>query len=149
MTSMRTGLNAVKVKKDCGRIVVFLITDGMANILLGVSMGEGFDFDTDPDYKEGTGIPSRIYLRNEALACAKKLGSLPDFNLLCVDTEDLFVGTGIAKDIATAARGNYFHILQGNGDFTSMVSQVAQKGLEAAQRHSSASSYYSRLKPVR
>jgi Mg-chelatase subunit ChlD len=41
----------------------------------------------------------------EVIANAKKLGGLADFNVVVIDTEDRFVGTGIARDIAKASLG--------------------------------------------
>ena len=82
---MLTGINAQK-SGDVGKVVVVLISDGRANVPLCTSMGEDFDPDADEDSKDGK--PSRKYLKEEVLACAKKLGALPGFNLLCIDTEN-------------------------------------------------------------
>jgi magnesium chelatase subunit D len=126
--AMRTGLNAKKVKQDVGRVIIVLLTDGRANIPVGVSMGETFDPIIDPESKDG--VPSRKFLKDEVLACAKQLGALEDFSLLCIDTEDQFVGTGIARAISQAARGNYYHILETD---SSAVSHITKQGLEAAR----------------
>lgn len=78
-------------------------------------------------------MPSRKFLKEEVLACSKKLASLPDFDFVCIDTgmllfnflelnihftsltanfitEDTFVGTGMAEEMTKAARGKYFHL---------------------------------------
>lgn len=117
-----TGLNAQKTG-DVGKVVVVCISDGRANVPLCVSMGEEFDPDADEDSKDGK--PSRGYLKEEVLACAKKLGSLGGFNLLCIDTENKFISTGIAKDIANAARGKYHQIAKADGSAIASVTQNA------------------------
>lgn len=127
--AMRTGLNAIKVKQDVGRVIIVLLSDGRANVPICISEGEVFDPNVDPEAKNGE--PSRAYLKEEAMAVSKKLGALDDFNMLCIDTEDRFVGTGISRDIAKAARGNYFHIIDPG---SAAVSQIAREGVEAAKR---------------
>lgn len=98
-----------------------------------ISLGGHFDPTLDKGSKEG--MPSRKYLRDEVIACAKQFTDLPDFNLLVVDTEDKFVGTGIAKDIAQAAGGSYYHL--GETD-SSTVTQITQRGVEAARTEAAA-----------
>lgn len=121
-TACLTGLNAQK-SGDVGKVVVVLISDGRANVPLCQSMGEEFDTDADPDAKDGK--PSRKYLKDEVLACAKKLGSLKGFNLLCVDTENKFISTGLAKDIANAAMGKYHQITKADGKTIASVTNRA------------------------
>jgi len=94
-TAMLTGLNAQKTG-DVGKVVVVLISDGRANVPMCVSMGEEFDPDADEDSKDGK--PSRKFLKDEVLATAKKMGTLGGFNLLCIDTENKFISTGLAKE---------------------------------------------------
>jgi len=108
VTALRTGLNSIKVKQDAGRVIVVLISDGRANVPLCVSEGEAFDPSVDPKSKDGE--PSRDFLKEEVIALAKQIGAQEDFDLLCIDTEDKFVGTGVAEEIARAAMGNYYHI---------------------------------------
>jgi len=116
--AMLTGLNAQK-SGDVGKVVVVLISDGRANVPLCVSRGEEFDPDADEDSKDGK--PSRKYLKEEALACAKQMGSLQGFNLLCIDTENKFISTGVAKDIANAAQGKYHQIAKADGSAIASV----------------------------
>jgi len=119
-TAMLTGINAQK-SGDVGKVVVVCISDGRANVPLCNSMGEEFDPESDEDSKEGK--PSRKYLKEEVLACAKQLGVLRGFNLLCIDTENKFISTGIAKDIANAANGKYHQIAKADGNAIASVTQ--------------------------
>lgn len=108
MLAAQTALNTMKVKQDVGRVVIVLITDGRANIPLELSMDHTFTPSTDPQSKDG--MPSRTFLKDEVLACAHKLAAIKDIDLVCIDTEDAFIRTGIGQDIATAALGKYVHL---------------------------------------
>lgn len=125
--AMLTGLNAQK-SGDVGKVVVVLISDGRANVPLCVSAGEEFDPDADEDSKDGK--PSRGYLKDEVLACAKQMGVLPGFNLLCIDTENKFISTGIAKDISNAAMGNYHQIAKADGNAIASVTSQALNSIK-------------------
>jgi len=127
-TAMLTGLNAQKTG-DVGKVVVVCISDGRANVPMCVSMGEEFDPDADEDAKDGK--PSRKYLKEEVLACAKQLGALQGFNLLCIDTENKFISTGIAKEIADAASGKYHQIAKADGNAIASVTQNALNSIKA------------------
>merc|ERR1719356_1365836 len=126
-TAMLTGINAQK-SGDVGKVVVVCISDGRANVPLCVSKGEEFDPDADEDSRDGK--PSRGYLKEEVLACAKQLGVLPGFNLLCIDTENKFISTGIAKDIANAAMGKYHQIAKADGNAIASVTNQALNALK-------------------
>jgi len=93
MTAQKTG--------DVGEVLVVCISDGRANVPLSVSVGEAGEDDPPPDKKE---------LKEEVLQTAKLLGTLPAFKLLMLDTENKFVSTGVAKEIAAAAQGKYHYI---------------------------------------
>jgi magnesium chelatase subunit D len=125
---MLTGINAQK-SGDVGKVVVVLISDGRANVPLCVSMGDEFDPEADDDSKDGK--PSRKYLKDEVLVLAKKLGSLRGFNLLCVDTENKFISTGLAKDIANAALGKYHQITKADGKAIASVTNQALNAIKA------------------
>lgn len=127
-SAMLTGINARK-SGDVGKVVVVLISDGRANVPLCVSMGEEFDPAADEESKDGK--PSRKYLKDEVLACAKKLGSLPGFNLLCIDTENKFISTGLAKEIANAASGRYHQITKADGNAIASVTKGALNQIKA------------------
>lgn len=126
---MLTGLNAQKTG-DVGKVVVVLISDGRANVPMCVSMGDEFDPDADEDSKDGK--PSRKFLKDEVLATAKKLGSLRGFNLLCIDTENKFISTGLAKDIANAAQGRYHQITKADGKAIASVTNRALNEIKAS-----------------
>jgi len=94
MTAQKTG--------DVGEVLVICISDGRANVPLCVSVGEPPAEDEPPmDKKE---------LKEEVLSTAKMLGTLSGFKLLMLDTENKFVSTGVAKEIAAAAQGKYHYI---------------------------------------
>merc|ERR1712238_196621 len=69
-TAMLTGLNAQK-SGDVGKVVCVLISDGRANVPLCVSNGEEFDPDVAEDEDSKDGKPSRAYLKEEVIACAR------------------------------------------------------------------------------
>lgn len=127
-TASLTGLAAQK-SGDVGKIVVVLISDGRANVPLCVSYGEEFDPSSDDESKDGK--PSRKYLKEEVIASAKKLASLPGFNLLCIDTENKFVSTGVAKEIAQAAGGKYHQIVKADGKAIASVTNQALKAIKS------------------
>jgi magnesium chelatase subunit D len=127
-TAMLTGLNAQKTG-DVGKVVVVCISDGRANVPLCVSKGEEFDPAADEDSKDGK--PSRQYLKDEVLACAKQLGVLPGFNLLCIDTENKFISTGIAKEIADAGQGKYHQIAKADGKAIASVTSQALNAIKS------------------
>ena len=128
-SAMLTGVNAQK-SGDIGKVVVVLISDGRANVPLCTSLGEEFDPEADPDSKDGK--PSRSYLKDEVIACAKQLGAMPGFNLLCVDTENKFISTGLAKDIADAALGRYHQISKADGQAIANVASSALSDLKSS-----------------
>ena len=48
-------------------------------------------------------------LRDEVVAIARQIGALDqEFDLLCIDTEDKFVRTGLAEELARVSGGHYF-----------------------------------------
>jgi len=125
--AMLTGVNAQK-SGDVGKVVVVLISDGRANVPLCVASGEEFDPESDEDSKDGK--PSRGYLKEEVIACAKQLGALGGFNLLCIDTESKFISTGLAKDISNAAMGKYHQIAKADGSAIASVTSQALNQLK-------------------
>ncbi|BDA50617.1 magnesium-chelatase subunit ChlD, chloroplastic [Coccomyxa sp. Obi] len=100
--AVRTAINA-QTSGDCGRIMIVLLTDGRANVSLGKS-------NEDPEaIAEGAPKPTQDQLKTEVLDMAKRVAA-SGFNLLVIDTENQFVSTGFAKEIATAAQGKYYYL---------------------------------------
>jgi magnesium chelatase subunit D len=126
MTSMRVGLNAKKIKKDVGQVVIVCITDGRANIPMSISLGI-----VDPTVADSTPLPSRTFLKEEVMECARRLAALPDFNFLVIDTEDKFVGTGFGEELARVGKGNYHHLVETN---TNAVEQITRRNLETIRK---------------
>jgi magnesium chelatase subunit D len=89
--AMRTGINAQKTG-DVGKVVIVAITDGRANVPLCVSEdGEELTPELQKD---------KVALKEELLATAKQLRNIPSINLVVLDTENKFISTGSAKELA-------------------------------------------------
>ncbi|KAL6009988.1 hypothetical protein ACLOJK_000419 [Asimina triloba] len=124
-TAVRVGLNAEK-SGDVGRVMIVAITDGRANISLKRS--------TDPEASAASDAP-----RPSAQELKDPLDAQPDWllvyhflacssfdkdeildvagkiykagmSLLVIDTENKFVSTGFAKEIARVAQGKYYYL---------------------------------------
>ena len=142
---------------DVGRCVVVLISDGRANVPLDVSLGEeqgggggagaGAGGGVGPGAEpllDAEGKPrkptdaekreTRAALKEEVLSVAKQLGAMPAFKLLVIDTENKFVSTGMAKEIAEAAGGRYHFIPKASADAMRNVASEAVNSLKAEQR---------------
>ncbi|KAK1862392.1 hypothetical protein I4F81_004966 [Pyropia yezoensis] len=104
--AVRTGLNAVK-GGDVGKVMVVCITDGRANVELAKADGGGGGMVVEGEVAEKM---SKQDLKDEVLALAKQMRAIPGLELLCVDTENKFVSTGFAKEVADAAGGTYHYL---------------------------------------
>jgi len=114
----RVGLNAME-QGDVGRVMVVAITDGRANVSLARSTAEpGTDIDSIPK-------PTQTEIKDEILDVSARLGAA-GLQMLVIDTENQFVSTGFAKEIANASGGKYYY-LPNAGD--AVIAAAAQEAM--------------------
>jgi magnesium chelatase subunit D len=123
MQCVRTGVNAQK-SGDIGKVIIVLISDGRANVPLHVSEGDA--------PKEGEDKMSKGDLRDEVLNISRRIGAMSGFSLLCIDTENKFVSTGVAKEIANAAGGSYHQLPKATDAAVAGVAGAAIDAIRAA-----------------
>ncbi|XP_037491004.1 magnesium-chelatase subunit ChlD, chloroplastic [Jatropha curcas] len=122
-TAVRVGLNAEK-SGDVGRIMIVAITDGRANISLKRS--------SDPEAAAPDAPrPSAQELKDEILEVAGKIYKA-GMSLLVIDTENKFVSTGFAKEIARVAQGKYYYLPNASDAVISATTKEALSALKSS-----------------
>ncbi|KAI5055688.1 hypothetical protein GOP47_0029209 [Adiantum capillus-veneris] len=122
--AVRVGLNAEK-SGDVGRIMIVAITDGRANVSIKRSNAEPQAIAPDAPR------PTQAELKDEILDVAGKIYKA-GMSLLVIDTENKFVSTGFAKEIARIAQGKYYYLPNASDAVISAATKEALSTLKSS-----------------
>ena len=101
----RVGLNAMSTG-DVGRVMIVCLTDGRANVSIEKSNGNPEYW--GPDAKKAT----QEELNEEVASMAARIGAA-GMSVLVIDTENKFLSSGTAEELAKNAQGKYYYLPNG------------------------------------